>query len=442
MPALVVTVEESRLWKDLDSTKTSNKTVYWKGTSTFAVDGFKVFHMEHFPFDRQLINLEEFHFVWRPDKDEADYYQPMRIVSFTTETGSILAEWCTQPAYVIPIAKFVTIPDDACDPSYASRFIVKLRIEHQHGFYVWQVFFPAYIMTLVSLCPLAMPPSQDDMGDRLGVYTGGLLTLVAFKYGVAEHLPSVPYSTFIDMYLQRQIVTVAASSFESVFSFHYMFGGQDKKVQDEDYFDVSFWNLDQLENHLFLLCIIVWTAYFFYAMYSKPRSKPDWKEVWEQKNQNIRDLGFFEQTDPEGSGFDGSVKQAFVFAGTKIVTTKDNLVVWDINSGAKIGELSVGQVVEAFGPLVSTEVHKRRFDPKDDSLYTKQQFLDKYSDGTPATQQEYERYWNTECKACMMVPIDEPHGAVVSDYMKVQEERRVGGGQKRTQLGCCGRSSE
>jgi hypothetical protein len=36
---------------------------------------------------------------------------------------------------------------------------------------------------------------------RLSVYGGGLLTLVAFKYGVMDHLPSVPYPTFTDNFL-------------------------------------------------------------------------------------------------------------------------------------------------------------------------------------------------------------------------------------------------
>merc|ERR1712187_149856 len=48
----------------------------------------------------------------------------------------------------------------------------------------------------------------SDIGDRLSVYAGGMLTLVAFKYGVSEQLPSVPYSTVTDSWLVSQIGTI------------------------------------------------------------------------------------------------------------------------------------------------------------------------------------------------------------------------------------------
>ena len=57
---------------------------------------------------------------------------------------------------------------------------------------------------------------MEDMGDRLSVYGGGLLTLVAFKYGVMDHLPSVPYPTFTDNFLMWQIVTIVLCMFESL----------------------------------------------------------------------------------------------------------------------------------------------------------------------------------------------------------------------------------
>lgn len=49
---------------------------------------------------------------------------------------------------------------------------------------------------------VAVQSFSDVVGSlRLSVYGGGLLTLVAFKYGVMDHLPSVPYPTFTDNFL-------------------------------------------------------------------------------------------------------------------------------------------------------------------------------------------------------------------------------------------------
>ena len=57
------------------------------------------------------------------------------------------------------------------------------------------------------------------MSTRLSVYGGGLLTLVAFKYGIAEHLPSVPYSTFTDDFLMCQICLVFLFIMECLVAF-------------------------------------------------------------------------------------------------------------------------------------------------------------------------------------------------------------------------------
>jgi hypothetical protein len=151
MPAMIANCEESRVWKDMDTKKPTQNTIYWKGTSTFTVDGFKMFHMENFPFDRHIINLEQFQFVWRPDKDMADHYEPMKIVSFTTETCCILPEWKTPPAYIIPIAKYVYTPDRPTEPACASKFIVKLRVERN------------YKLRLASL----IPSTADDTHERV-----------------------------------------------------------------------------------------------------------------------------------------------------------------------------------------------------------------------------------------------------------------------------------
>lgn len=43
--------------------------------------------------------------------------------------------------------------------------------------------------------------------------------MVAFKYGIAEHLPSVPYSTFTDDFLMWQICLVFLFIMECLVAF-------------------------------------------------------------------------------------------------------------------------------------------------------------------------------------------------------------------------------
>ena len=81
--------------------------------------------------------------------------------------------------------------------------------------YIYMYIYMLYIRLLINVSNVSIFPDQTYMEQgsfsilfkkivgplRLSVYGGGLLTLVAFKYGVMDHLPSVPYPTFTDNFL-------------------------------------------------------------------------------------------------------------------------------------------------------------------------------------------------------------------------------------------------
>merc|ERR1712137_972408 len=106
-----------------------------------------------------------------------------------------------------------------------------------------------------------------------------------------------------------------------------------------------------------------------------------------KKNQNALDIPFFEYSDSTY----GCGEQESMPSGAVLVVTRDNLQIWDIEAGKTIGKLAARQLVETSGDAVSTEVYGKRFDPIDDKLYTKAEFLNTY-----AGQHELpnlERYW-------------------------------------------------
>merc|ERR1719245_587773 len=174
--------------------------------------------------------MERLEFVWRPDKDAADYYKSMKIVSLTVTTSSMLPEWNVHHACIRdlnPTGGQPSAPSErpAEVPAHASKFTVFLRIERKYEFYAWQVFLVTYLITILSCTPLGMKPV--DVGDRISVYVGGTLTLVAFKYGVSDHLPSVPYQTFTDKFLLAQILSVFFCGILSILNY---------RITHEDYF--------------------------------------------------------------------------------------------------------------------------------------------------------------------------------------------------------------
>jgi hypothetical protein len=259
LPRLVCHVEESRIWRHFDGD--SEKTIAWQGTSVISFTGFEIFEVHDFPFDRQIITLDLFEFVWRDDKDTDVYHEAMKIVSFTMETLSMLPEWDTYPAVIDPC----DILHPGSGPTFGTRFIVKLRLQRKERYYVTHIFLVSLLILVASLLPLAFEPGDAHVGDRLSIHSGGLLTLVAFKYGVSADLPSVPYATFISTFLTAQILTLVAVSGETIFAYKMVDVYIEKTV------------LDYAEDALLVGLLITWTMYFLHLALSKKRKS--WEEV-------------------------------------------------------------------------------------------------------------------------------------------------------------------
>lgn len=272
MPGLVTTVEESRIWKDLtfdtSSRTTTSNTLAWRGITLLTLDGCKALNVIDFPFDRHILNLERIEFVWRSHKDEADYHKAMRLVSFEVHTSSLLPEWSAFPAYIRQQNETQSDTLDTAAPTYASSFTVHLRIQRRHRFYSWQVFLVSYLITMLSVLPMGMPPGRDYLGDKFALYSGGMLTLVTFKYGISERLPSVPYQTFTDQFLIFQVLTIFACAVATLYPF--------RVVGDDEWGMII---LDVTENSVVGCIFLVWSAALAYAVFWKPRRRIAWRDV-------------------------------------------------------------------------------------------------------------------------------------------------------------------
>jgi len=288
MPGLIVTVEESRIWKDLTlagaSPTTTNKTLCWRGVTLLTLEGFKAFNMVDFPFDRHFLSLERMEFVWRVHKDEADYHKSMRLVSFEVHTSSMLPEWRTFRAYIRPLNETpegdCRTPGSMSAPTHASKFTVHLRLQRKHRFYSWQVFLVAYLITMLSMTPLGMPPGKVYLGERLGLYSGGMLTLVAFKYGVSDRLPCVPYQTFTDWFLLFGVLTIFAAAVATLYPI---------RAVSEDDWEVEL--LDVAENSVGGCVGLAWTVALLYACFWKPRRRINWRDIFIQDMEALDPFG-------------------------------------------------------------------------------------------------------------------------------------------------------
>ncbi|CAJ1400541.1 unnamed protein product [Effrenium voratum] len=268
VPGLETKVLESRVWKDLASTDIDGgpkhrNTITWRGTSIFVMKGFKKYLVRDFPFDRHVISLHQIDFVWRPSKDDPTFYDSMKVVWLRVDTSSVLSEWQPLSALVEP-DQWCTSSDAGDSKTFASKFKIRLRIERVHGFYVRQIFLISTLIALSTCSPLGMPPSEDAMSTRLSVYGSGLLTLVAFKYGVIEHLPSVPYNTFTDDYLMMQIMMVVFAILECLIAYRW---------------EIAERGIDQVENVLLVMLCLGWSCFLSHVWFVKPNRRTAWCQV-------------------------------------------------------------------------------------------------------------------------------------------------------------------
>lgn len=272
MPGLNVGVEESRIWRDLK--RSTDKTLYWRGISHFNIHGFEIFEMSDFPFDRQLINLELMEFVWRDNKDADTFDYSMKLVYLRVVTESMLPEWDPYPA-TIGVEQLIATGDRNEGPTSASRFRVKLRVERKIRFFVLQIFFVTLLIIVITTFPLALPPDGDHIGTRLSAYGTGTLTLVAYKYGIAENLPRVPYQTYTDRYLFRQIFTVLLLAIEAIVAYH---------IVDNDGATEN--TIRWIEICTLAVMVIIWIAFFIYT--AKFKARIPWDIVIANQETNMQ----------------------------------------------------------------------------------------------------------------------------------------------------------
>jgi len=254
--------------------RSTDKTVFWKGVSQFSIQGYEIFEMSDFPFDRQLINLELLEFVWRDKKDTHTFDFSMKLVYLRVTTESMLPEWDPYPASV-SVEQLIKTGDREDGPSSASRFQVKLRVERQSQFFIMQVYLVTLLIIVITTFPLALPPNEDYVGTRLGAYGTGVLTLVAYKYGIADQLPRVPYATYTDKYLARQIITVVVISIEAIVAFHLVANaGADETI------------VQYVELAALVIIILTWIGFFTYT--AKFKKRKSWETVSANQEQALQ----------------------------------------------------------------------------------------------------------------------------------------------------------
>jgi len=165
--------------------------------------------LERFPCDRQFLNIllkgRIEYFNWLTIKP--DWLNHIKCEhQITTIKGPSVSEYLVLP----PWADFrvLDLPNEKLPP-----FKIRFRIQRLPHYYIGNVITP--LILIIACCFSSLTIDMTDTADRLSVSITLMLAAVAFRFVLAEMLPTLPYLTWMDNYTTFSFGVVALFIFEN-----------------------------------------------------------------------------------------------------------------------------------------------------------------------------------------------------------------------------------
>jgi hypothetical protein len=149
----------------------------------------EAYQLREFPFDRQVLNVVLEPFLDR--KFSLIFASEDLGSGVSREAYAGLAPWLVQDLYYVPgiVAAYGIVPQIP-----QARFA--LVVTRYSGFYIWKVFLPMIVMTMIPWSVFWVDTKEFDWQMKIPIAV--MLALVAFEFAVSRDLPRVPYVTFLD----------------------------------------------------------------------------------------------------------------------------------------------------------------------------------------------------------------------------------------------------
>jgi hypothetical protein len=148
------------------------------------------FDLRKFPFDTQDLRLQ-FHPFISAASEIRFAPRPLPSTGISPEQHTELAAWQIQDLRyrTEKVAQDRDIP-----PTSGGDF--EIVVKRRSGFYVWKIFLPLLILTMIPMVVFWIDVSQFDWILKIPMTM--LLSMVAFEFTIARDLPRIGYLTFLD----------------------------------------------------------------------------------------------------------------------------------------------------------------------------------------------------------------------------------------------------
>jgi hypothetical protein len=182
-------------------------TVYWE--ERFDAILSAEYYLRRFPFDHQslLVIVQPAISPARPTHSLVEFAPTDYATGLGAET--YLAAWDIEG-----IRYFARIGHTNAAGLDAPRADFEITISRRAGFYIWKVFLPILLMTMVSWTTFWVKADEFDWQMKIPMTT--LLAMIAFEFAIARDLPRVSYLTVLDVVFLTSFVFAFLAIIEAI----------------------------------------------------------------------------------------------------------------------------------------------------------------------------------------------------------------------------------
>ncbi len=147
------------------------------------------FSLRKFPFDRQVLRMEYLPFFYA-NKEFRFACEPLPVMGLSDGRYTELGAW------QIKGLRYSMQKVSNMKGGESTRAAFEITVARRSGFYVWKVFLPLLLMTLIPM--VAFWVDVDEFDWMLKIPMTMLLATVAFEFVVSRDLPKIGYMTLLD----------------------------------------------------------------------------------------------------------------------------------------------------------------------------------------------------------------------------------------------------
>jgi len=163
-------------------------------------------NLSDFPFDKHIFTIQFASAAYRADELE---FVPEPSSLDPDIVGGTIAKQLSLPDWQILGHKVLTAPYRPIDEVQIAGFVFQFEAKRYIAYYLWQVVLPLTVVVVMSLTGFWVQRGQ--VAVRIGVATSSILTLIAYRFVLANLLPRLPYMTRLDYFTVGSTLLVLVS---------------------------------------------------------------------------------------------------------------------------------------------------------------------------------------------------------------------------------------